>query len=108
MHEKLMKVVRVGGVVIYYDTLWAADQVIEIRLLIRLLRIHPAIHPAIMCSPGYYVFIRLLRIHPAMITQINTHEPSPTIHPAINYVFIRLLLRADQHARALPDDASGY
>ena len=27
MHEQLMQVVRVGGLVVYYDTLWAADQI---------------------------------------------------------------------------------
>lgn len=27
LHEQLMKLVRVGGVVVYYDTLWAADEI---------------------------------------------------------------------------------
>ena len=27
MHEQLMQVVRVGGLVVYYDTLWAADEI---------------------------------------------------------------------------------
>ena len=27
LHEQLMQLVRVGGVVVYYDTLWAADEI---------------------------------------------------------------------------------
>jgi len=29
LHEQLMKLVRVGGVIVYYDTLWAADHVLS-------------------------------------------------------------------------------
>ncbi len=30
LHEQLMQLVRVGGVVIYYDTLWAADNILQV------------------------------------------------------------------------------
>jgi len=29
MHEQLMQLVRVGGVIIYYDTLWCADNILQ-------------------------------------------------------------------------------
>mmetsp|Transcript_15947 Transcript_15947/g.21713 ORF Transcript_15947/g.21713 Transcript_15947/m.21713 type:complete len:582 (-) Transcript_15947:554-2299(-) len=29
IHEQLMKLVRVGGVVVYYDTLWCADNILQ-------------------------------------------------------------------------------